>query len=49
MAPEQLAVRMGLPLKRASELLQRAMRNYPMPADPEPVEVGAVRKVPVLS
>ncbi|GAX77191.1 hypothetical protein CEUSTIGMA_g4637.t1 [Chlamydomonas eustigma] len=30
---------MGLPLKRATELLHRAMREYPMPADPEPVEV----------
>ena len=30
---------MGLSERRVSELLSRAMRAYPMPADPEPVEV----------
>ena len=34
-----VAGRMGLSERRVSELLSRAMRAYPMPADPEPVEV----------
>ena len=34
------SVRMGLPEKRVSELLSRAMRAIPMPADLDPVEVA---------
>ncbi len=47
---------MGLPEGRASELVRRAMRAFPMPADPEPVEVlyedqglVAVNKPPLLT
>lgn len=35
----QVASLMQLPEARVSELLQRAMRAYPMPADPDPPEV----------
>ena len=34
------AVRMGLPEKRISELVKRAMRVVPMPADPNPVDIA---------
>ena len=33
-------VRMGLPEKRISELVKRAMRAVPMPADPNPVDIA---------
>jgi 23S rRNA-/tRNA-specific pseudouridylate synthase len=29
----------GLPERRAADLISRAMRAFPMPADPEPPEV----------
>ena len=31
--------RMGLPERRAADLIARAMRAFPMPADPDPADV----------